>query len=87
MVMSNTEKQAAWRKHRQADGLVHFQAWVTIEQAAVIRALLAGTVTSNQPAKVTYNHSPPATVTRNRKRRKLDPAAEKNGYLHSGVGS
>ncbi len=80
MGMTNTEKQSAWRARKQAMGLVHFQAWVTPEQAPAIRELLAGKVTSNrQTPEVIYNQPVPG---KGKRRRKLEnPVSEKNAQI------
>lgn len=86
MAMTNAEKQAALRARRTRAGLVLFQAWVTPEQAARLKAVIdnqAQTATAPQSTATAMNGPAPtgSAVAPRRRRRKEDPVTANNRSL------
>ncbi len=80
MPLTNAEKQAALRARRTRAGLVLFQAWVTPEQAARLKAVISNP-TMPPPDPVGLDPMSLPVVKPSRRRRKPDPVAENNRNL------
>ena len=60
MAYSNVEKQQRYRQRLREQGLVQVQGWVTPEQAAAIRRIMAARVWEAPRAAVKFSVAPRA---------------------------
>lgn len=78
MQTTNAQRQASYRSRMRKKGFVHLQEWVTVEQAQMIRLILAGAATAT-----------PAPASSRAKRRKKLSAADEDALrlraINSGV--